>query len=177
MRTLSGISVGSSQAIVILIQPFHIVDEVLGRFPSVTLATVLVTSVHASTWSIRTVLRTSQSIIFPKSGNQILGRILLGKIKTIHLPRGQNIDPSMAKHSVSPIKSNILVWNAWSSRLTRAPQGCSTLPCPLLAELELKMIKEIQGYRQVCSAWHGGPRTPSRTTDANLDCVCFKKER
>ena len=49
MRTLSGISVGSAQAIVILIQPFHIVDEVLGRFPSVTLATVLVTTVHAST--------------------------------------------------------------------------------------------------------------------------------
>ena len=30
---------------------------------------------------------------------------------------------------------------------------------------------EKQGYRQVCRARRGGPRTPSTTTDANLDCT------
>ena len=30
---------------------------------------------------------------------------------------------------------------------------------------------EIQGHRQVCRARRGGPRTPSTTTDANLDCA------
>ena len=30
---------------------------------------------------------------------------------------------------------------------------------------------EIQGHRQVCRARRGGPRTPSITTDTNLDCA------
>ena len=30
---------------------------------------------------------------------------------------------------------------------------------------------EKHGHRQVCRARRRGPRTPSRTTDANLDCV------
>ena len=30
---------------------------------------------------------------------------------------------------------------------------------------------EIQGNRQVCGTRRRGPRTPSRTTDANLDCA------
>ena len=30
---------------------------------------------------------------------------------------------------------------------------------------------EIQGHRQVCRARRRGPRTPSTTTDANLDCA------
>ena len=32
-------------------------------------------------------------------------------------------------------------------------------------------IKENQGHRHVCRARRGGPRTPSRTTEANLDCA------
>ena len=32
-------------------------------------------------------------------------------------------------------------------------------------------ITEIQGRRQVCRARCGGPRAPSTTTDANLDCA------
>ena len=31
--------------------------------------------------------------------------------------------------------------------------------------------KEIQGHHEVCHARCGGPRTQSRTFDANLDCA------
>ena len=34
---------------------------------------------------------------------------------------------------------------------------------------------EIQGHRQLCCAWRGGPRTPSRIAYANLYCVFVKK--
>ena len=42
---------------------------------------------------------------------------------------------------------------------------------PRLASCVASGTTEIQGHRQVCRARPGGPRTPSTTTDANLDCV------
>ena len=42
---------------------------------------------------------------------------------------------------------------------------------PRLASCVASGTTEIQGHRQVCRARRGGPRTPSRTTDANLDCA------
>ena len=40
---------------------------------------------------------------------------------------------------------------------------------PQLASFVASGTTEIQGQRQVCRARHGGPMTPSTTTDANLD--------
>ena len=42
---------------------------------------------------------------------------------------------------------------------------------PRLASCVASGTTEIQGHRQVCRARRGGPRTPSTTTDANLDCA------
>ena len=42
---------------------------------------------------------------------------------------------------------------------------------PRLASCAASGITEIQGHRQVCHARRAGPRTPSTTTDANLDCA------
>ena len=42
---------------------------------------------------------------------------------------------------------------------------------PRLASCVASASTEIQGHRQVCRARCGGPRTPSPTTDANLDCA------
>ena len=41
---------------------------------------------------------------------------------------------------------------------------------PRLALCVASGTTEIQGHHQVWRARRGGPRTPSRTTDANLDC-------
>ena len=42
---------------------------------------------------------------------------------------------------------------------------------PRLASCFASGTTEIQGHRQVWGARHEGPRTPSTTTDANLDCA------
>ena len=42
---------------------------------------------------------------------------------------------------------------------------------PRLASCVASGTTEIQGHSQVCRARRGGPRTPSTTTDANLDCA------
>ena len=42
---------------------------------------------------------------------------------------------------------------------------------PRLASSVASGTTEKQGHRQVCRARRGGPRTPSTTTDANLDCA------
>ena len=42
---------------------------------------------------------------------------------------------------------------------------------PLLASCVASGTTEILGHHQVCRARRGGPRTPSTTTDANLDCA------
>ena len=50
--------------------------------------------------------------------------------------------------------------------LTPRPSRALDSPCALLTEL--------QRYKDTirCAAlWRGGPRTPSTTTDANLDCA------
>ena len=51
--------------------------------------------------------------------------------------------------------------------LTRCPSRALALPrtCP----------REKQGHRQVCRAKRRGPRTLSKTTDANLDCARLLK--
>ena len=46
---------------------------------------------------------------------------------------------------------------------------------PLICIAFCNYTVDIQGHHQVWQAWRGGPRTPSRTTDANLDCVCLLK--
>ena len=42
---------------------------------------------------------------------------------------------------------------------------------PRLASCIASGTTEIQGHCQVCRARRGGPRTPSTTTDTNLDCA------
>ena len=42
---------------------------------------------------------------------------------------------------------------------------------PRLASCVASRTTEIQGHRQGCRARRGGPRTPSTTTEANLDCA------
>ena len=42
---------------------------------------------------------------------------------------------------------------------------------PRLASCVASGTTEIQGHRQAWRARHGGPRTLSTTTDANLDCA------
>ena len=42
---------------------------------------------------------------------------------------------------------------------------------PRLASCVASGTSEIQGHRQVCRPRCGGPRTPSTTTDANLNCL------
>ena len=45
---------------------------------------------------------------------------------------------------------------------------------PQLASCVASETTEIQGQCWVCRARRGGPRTPSTTTDANLDCAFVK---
>ena len=52
---------------------------------------------------------------------------------------------------------------------------CSSQQLPRLALCVASGTTEIQGHRQVCRARRGGPRTPSTTTDANLDCAFVEK--
>ena len=47
----------------------------------------------------------------------------------------------------------------------------SSQQLPRLASCIASGTTEIQGQRQVWRARCGGPRTPSTTTDANLDCA------
>merc|ERR1719499_2138626 len=42
---------------------------------------------------------------------------------------------------------------------------------PRLASCVASGTTEVPGHRQVWRARRGGPRTPSTTTDANLDCA------
>ena len=49
---------------------------------------------------------------------------------------------------------------------------------PRLASCIASGTRDIEGHSQVCRARRRGPRTPSRTRDANLDCafvLCFPK--
>ena len=52
-----------------------------------------------------------------------------------------------------------------------APQCTAPFKGPRLASCVASRTTEKQGHRQVCPAMRGGPRTPSTTTDANLDCA------
>ena len=45
---------------------------------------------------------------------------------------------------------------------------------PRLASCVASGTTGVQGHHQVCRARRGGPRTPSTTTDANLDCELLK---
>ena len=46
---------------------------------------------------------------------------------------------------------------------------------PQFASCVASGTTEIQGHSQVCRVRHEGPRTPSTTTDANLDCAFVLK--
>ena len=60
--------------------------------------------------------------------------------------------------SVPPSNSLVSVWD------------------PPLASCVAFGTTDIQGHRQVWRARSRGPRTPSTTTDANLDCAFVEKE-
>ena len=47
---------------------------------------------------------------------------------------------------------------------------------PRLAMCVASRTTEIQGHRQVRCPRRGGPRTPSTTTDTNLDCALVESE-
>ena len=71
--------------------------------------------------------------------------------------------------TVSPSNSFISVSDSW-----RAPSQLKKLfssKGPRLALCVASGAIENQGHHQVCRARRGGPRTPSTTTDANLDCA------
>ena len=80
-------------------------------------------------------------------------------------------DPSTGKHcfsSVPPSNSLVSV-----SKPIKGVFWADTAPFkgPRLALCVASGTTEIQGHRQECSARREGPRTPSTTTDANLDCA------
>ena len=84
--------------------------------------------------------------------------------------RGQFNDPSSGKHyslaflPATPSSPSRTLEGLFE--LTRRPSWALDSPRVLLPELP-----EIQGHRQVWRTRREGPRTPSRTTDKNLDCA------
>ena len=84
------------------------------------------------------------------------------------MPGGQINDLSLGKHHSLPLATPLspsqtfegLFWG--DMVLFRGPR---------LALCVASGTAEKQGHCQVCRARRGGPRTPSHTTDANLDCV------
>ena len=97
--------------------------------------------------------------------------LLLFCKKIIDLPEGQINDPSSKKHFSLPLlpatPSSMSRTLEGLFELTRRLSRALDLPRALLPELQ--RIKDT--HRQGCRARRGGPRTPSRTTDANFDCT------
>ena len=74
---------------------------------------------------------------------------------------------------------SLLFLPATPSSLSQTLKGLTTATAPFkgpgLASCIASGTTEIQGHHQVCRARRGGPRTRSRTADANLDCASVKK--
>ena len=70
------------------------------------------------------------------------------------MPGGQINDPLSGKHYSLPF----------------LPATASS-PSRTLGGLFELTTTENQGHSQFCCAGRGGPRKPSKTTDANLDCA------
>ena len=73
---------------------------------------------------------------------------------------------------MSPHWGNTILFRS-SQQLPRRAFWADTAPFkgPRLASCVASGTTEIQGHRHVCCARRGGPRTPSTTIDANLDCA------
>ena len=101
--------------------------------------------------------------------NSIFFCFLFAK-KIIDLPGGKINDPSLGKilfSFVPPSNSLAVVSDPWRAFWT----ATAPFKGPRLASCVASGSTERQGNSQVCHARHGGPRTPSKTTDANLDCA------
>ena len=90
--------------------------------------------------------------------------------KIIDLPGGQINDPWSQKYfslSLLPATPLSLFWNLEGLfELTRCPSKALNLPRALLPELQ----RNKDTVRYACCARCRGPRTPSKTANANLDC-------
>ena len=82
-------------------------------------------------------------------------------------PFGEKIDPCRGNtfSSVPPSNSLVSVLDPWRAFWADTPP----FKGPRLASCVASGTTEMQGHCQVCCARRGGPRTPSKTADANLD--------
>ena len=93
------------------------------------------------------------------------------QVKTIDLQGEQINDPSSGRHYISVVAPSnplisVLETLEGLFELTWFPSSALNSPRVLLLEL--------QEHRQVHCAGCGGPRTPSTTADAKLDCAFFE---
>ena len=80
---------------------------------------------------------------------------------------------------MTPHRGNTILFLSSSNSLVMGPWRA---PCQLKKPFKGPQPQRIrcfgttekQGHRQVCHARRGGPRTASRTIDANLDCAFIK---
>ena len=92
--------------------------------------------------------------------------------KLIDLPGGQTLIRETLFSSIPP--SNSLVSVLDPQRAFWADMA--PFSGPRLASCVASGTTEEQGHRQVCRARREGPRTPSTTTHANLDCAFVENE-
>ena len=116
------------------------------------------------------VLRGALVVLVGREGRQ--GRVAktLGRLPTHPQPQGQR-QPNPPGQLVTSSFNNTNT-QGWFDKFGKAIWA-DTAPFmgPWLASCVASGTTEIQGHCQVCRARRGGPRTPSTTTDANLDCA------